>query len=288
MQKEEDDHFCVKTPVIALTANAVAGAREMYLSEGFDTFVSKPINPEKLEKLLVEMLPEDIVTYHKKKVSEDTQNEDEEFPQIDGIDWKYALLHTRDRAVLQATINDYYHLIDAEADNLENLYKQIVENQDTEECREITGEYRIKVHAMKSSAAMIGATDVSGLAKMLEYAARDEDINVIISVTPVFLKQWRAYKELLKPCIEDENPDDTDKMTLDYQMLNEYFKLLESAMEDMDIDTADEIMEQIRKFRYTEDEGKIIDMLGVAVTNIDSEQVTEYVCKFRKYMEEMA
>ena len=286
--KEEDDHFCVKTPVIALTANAVAGAREMYLSEGFDTFVSKPINPEKLEKLLVEMLPDDIVTYHKKKVSEDTQNEDEEFPQIDGIDWEYALLHTRDRAVLQATINDYYHLIDAEADNLENLYKQIVENQDTEECREITGEYRIKVHAMKSSAAMIGATGVSGVAKMLEYAARDEDINVIISVTPVFLKQWRAYKELLKPCIEDESPDDTDKMALDYQMLNEYFKLLESAMEDMDIDTADEIMEQIRKFRYTEDEGKIIDMLGVAVTNIDSEQVTEYVCKFRKYMEEMA
>lgn len=285
--KEEDDHFCVKTPVIALTANAVAGAREMYLSEGFDTFVSKPINPEKLEKLLVEMLPEDIVTYHKKKVSEDKQNEDEEFPQVDGIDWEYALLHTRDRAVLQATINDYYHLIDVEADNLENLYKQIVENQDAEECREITGEYRIKVHAMKSSAAMIGATVVSGLAKMLEYAARDEDINVIISVTPVFLKQWRAYKELLKPCIEEENPDDTDKMTLDYQMLNEYFKLLESAMEDMDIDTADEIMEQIRKFRYTEDEGKIIDMLGVAVTNIDSEQVTECVCKFRKYMEEM-
>ncbi len=46
-----------KIPTIALTANAIAGMREMYLSEGFEDYLSKPINPDELEKLLKQYLP---------------------------------------------------------------------------------------------------------------------------------------------------------------------------------------------------------------------------------------
>lgn len=47
--KKLENSLCQHTPVIALTANAITGAKEMYLAEGFDAFLSKPINPEKLE-----------------------------------------------------------------------------------------------------------------------------------------------------------------------------------------------------------------------------------------------
>lgn len=282
--KQETDHFCCDTPVIALTANAISGAREMYLAEGFDGFVPKPINPEKLEKLLVEKLPKDIIAYEKKEVAQSVQDIGMEFPEIDGIDWEYALLHTKDRNVLQATINDYYQLIEVEAEELEQFWKQIEEETEADKCKEAIQQYRVKVHTMKSSAAMIGAMSLSGVAKMLEYAARDERKDRIAAVTPVFLEQWRSYKELLKPCVEEEI-DNEEKIEIDHQMLEEFLKRLESAIEDMDIDTADEIMEQIRKFQYPDDVLVIIDKLAVAVTNINSEQVADCIQKLRIHME---
>ena len=51
-------------------------------------------------------------------------------------------------------------------------------------------QYRVKVHAMKTSAAMIGALTVSSVAKLLEYAARDEKTDVIKTMHPIFMEQW--------------------------------------------------------------------------------------------------
>ena len=59
--REMTDYPCEKTPVIALTANAVTGAREMYLREGFEDFLAKPVNSEKLERMILDMLPEEKV-----------------------------------------------------------------------------------------------------------------------------------------------------------------------------------------------------------------------------------
>lgn len=286
--KEDTEHYCTETPVIALTANAIAGAREMYLSEGFDSFVSKPINPEKLEKLLMNKLPKDIVVYHKEIVenTQKTENIQEDvrpdLPDIDGIDWEYALLHIKDVEILKSTVKDYYQLLEADANELEEYLKQIEEETEYEKYINAIRQYRIKVHAMKSSAAMIGAVSLSGIAKMLEYSARDEQRDVIIKVTPVFLEQWRSYKGLLKSFAED---DFTEKIAVDYEMLNEYLKLLENAIEDMDIDVADEVMEQIRKFAFSENITETVNKLGVAITNIDAEQVSECIEKIRINME---
>ncbi len=60
-------HPCKNTPVIALTANALSGAKEMYLSEGFDGFLSKPVDPEKLESTIAEWLPEEKIRRQMKK-----------------------------------------------------------------------------------------------------------------------------------------------------------------------------------------------------------------------------
>jgi len=48
---------CANTPIIVLTANAVEGSKEMYLEEGFDGYLSKPIEPEKLNDAIKEFLP---------------------------------------------------------------------------------------------------------------------------------------------------------------------------------------------------------------------------------------
>ena len=54
-----EENLCKMTPVIVLTANTVSGAKEKYIAEGFDGFMSKPLDPDKLEKLLFDILPDD-------------------------------------------------------------------------------------------------------------------------------------------------------------------------------------------------------------------------------------
>ena len=55
--KQLQNNLCADTPVIMLTANAIVGAKEHYLAEGFEDFLAKPIVQEKLEKIMVHWMP---------------------------------------------------------------------------------------------------------------------------------------------------------------------------------------------------------------------------------------
>jgi len=280
--KQMTESMCDGVPVIALTANAITGAKEMYLSKGFDAFLAKPIVPEKLEQMITEMLPCELVSYDNSKMEgqvSENRNEiqalTEDFlPAVEGIDWNYGLLHLKDAKLLKDTVEDFYRTIDSEADTLEKWYQKI------EDSEEALNQYRIKVHGMKSSAALIGAASLSGVAKLLEYAARDERMEVIHSVTPVFLEDWRSYKEKLKNCLPEEEKQSIEDMSIIIALLVD----LNKAMEDMDIDASDEIMEQIRQYEYEEEMQQFVDELSTAVVNLDSEHVTALVEKMEEQL----
>lgn len=282
LMKSETDHFCIETPVIALTANAISGAREMYLSEGFDSFISKPVDPEKLENLLMEKLPPDKITYQKKGNDCNTPTANSCLCQIDGIDWEYALLHTKDQNVLMNTLKDYYAMIDSEAAALNHILLQLIQAKEEPDISEALRQYRIKVHAMKSSAALIGAVSLSGVAKLLEYAARDGCSEELCLLTPMFLKQWNSYKKLLKPCIGETS---ILQKPADNTILSDDLDRLLHAMEDMDIDTADEIISHLKTFSYIDEMAIIIDDLSTAVMNIDGTKATDCIQKLKAMME---
>lgn len=282
--KDEPDHFCVGVPVIALTANAISGAREMYISEGFDAFISKPVDPVKLEQLLMDHLPEEKITYRKKENGENRAKTECALPQIDGIDWEYALLHTKDQEVLRSSVRDYHAMIGSEADLLEEMYHRICGEESPVQMHTSFEQYRIKVHAMKSSAALIGAVGLSGMAKILEYAARDERRDAIISMNGLFLEEWRSYKERLMPLLsEDESTDKAEVKTeeADPAWLLEKLDNLQAAMEDVDIDTADEIMKELKQYRYTDPVAEVVEKLETAVMNIDAQKTEEYIQKIK-------
>ena len=122
---------CKDTPIVVLTANAVSGAKEAYLAEGFDDFLSKPIVPDKLETMILKMLPEELlqtVAQSTQKLQEQTDDSKmrlEDLPVIEGLDWNYAWLHLPDMELLALTVKAFYDQIDTAADCLEQAYKQI-------------------------------------------------------------------------------------------------------------------------------------------------------------------
>lgn len=288
--REWKDYPCQSTPVIALTANAVTGAREMYLNEGFQNFLSKPVNPEKMEKMIMELLPKEKVIYEQAEagVSEEKIGENTEetvLPELEGIDWNYAKLYCRDIAILKDTVQQFYQTMETEAAHLERFLAQFGQLAETDS--EALGPFRIKVHSMKNAAAMIGAVSLSGLAKMLEYAARDGKIDVIENITPVFLQEWGNMKEILKSIVQTEDSNE-NKEEPDYELTKELLRLLRNAIEEMDVDAADEIIRQLKRFAYSESiMTGVMENLILAVTNLDEEQVSVWTDKFEQELEEM-
>ena len=277
-------------PIYVLTANAVSGAKELYLEEGFDGFISKPIVSSKLEQAIRDALPPEKLKSYEPSDEYDgvtetiSSSEDEEkarvlekLPDVDGLDWEYAWLHIPYEDVLGLTINTFRETIDSQADKLDKMYADMCEAADDDSMQAALKEYRILVHSMKGSSAMLGIVPLAGMAKMLEYAARDKETERIKSLHGTFITEWRSYKEKLKGVFatEDEAENIEAKEAADEGMTLAMLAMLEQAMDDFDVDAADEVAGKLASYSYDKETAELIEKLVAAVKNLDQYEAFE-------------
>ncbi len=272
--KENTNGPCADTPIFILTANAVTGAREQYLSEGFDGFLSKPIVSENLEAAIRQTLPDELLLPPEKQPDEPLRTNPlpENLPPVNGLDWNFAWLHLPDEEILRQTVKDFYHSLAPNAKKLDHLFHNLPEH-DTIEL------YRITVHSMKSSASTIGIIPLAGMAQTLESAARDNDLETIRALHPVFITTWSSYLEYLAGVfdIPDKNHDGEELEYADKSILFALFDLLAPALEDFDMDTVDEILEKMNHYRYDPSIEEDIQTLMDAARDMDEDTVTRII-----------
>ena len=262
VMKKMEDYPSKDTPVVILTANAIAGAREQYLKEGFQAFLSKPIDFQELDEIIEELLDKKLIHHVKRAVlqEEEISINTSELPMIDGLDWGYAATHFKDEETMLKTVKLFAASIEYEAKELEGLSLE----SELEEGRK---KYCTKVHSMKSSAAIIGIIPLSGMAKVLEDAARNNECDVISQMTPIFLKKWREYKEHLK---EFSNTASGTKSAAKYrEQVEEIFLKIKEAAEDMDIDALDGALAKLEEYKFEGEQAESFEKIKEAVINLD-------------------
>ncbi len=174
-----DGNYYKEVPIIALTANAIAGTREMFLKEGMNDFLAKPIEMKDLHSILAKWLPEE------KQIPSDGKVTSSEFgssASIEGLNVEYALsMLGNNMAIYQSVLQIYCK------DGVEklNVIKEYLD------ARDIAG-FRIEIHAMRSASASIGALALSDQARKLEEAAVGVDWNFIDKHSPKFLNDLSA------------------------------------------------------------------------------------------------
>lgn len=283
----KSEHKCKDTPVIILTANAVAGAKEHYLEEGFTDYLSKPINSQKLEHMLQRYLPQDLVQIvnadeaGEALLAEESDfviQEEESLPDLAEFDWNVAREYFSDNEMLKQTIQDIYRSMDANMERLKQWHDEFAMEESSkeelpEEAKAALDNYRVLVHAIKSNMAMVGALLLSKLARLLEVAALEGNISRIRQVHPVFMEEMQAHKQRM----EIFAADDVEKQEMDVMEVLVTLDFLKQSLEDRDYNIADELMEKLNSFLYEGTVQEKMDVLAEQIFNLQSEEAIETI-----------
>lgn len=212
-------------PVIALTANTVSGAREMFRSEGFTEFVPKPIERTVLERVLRKVLPKSCIRYSAGPTDKNLTADDLVSASVEPIPETLEIKSEPDECTSNQTTDNLpaapsggpailYDRLDQAGINVElglnycggeddfylEMLRMFCAQSETKRAEIVSlyenadwAEYAVKVHALKSTSLTIGAEGLSAQAKELELAGKRDDAAYISEHHPALL---RAYDEL--------------------------------------------------------------------------------------------
>lgn len=256
-----------KLPIIALTANAMVDARKEFLNAGMNGFVAKPIDFARICNQLKLWLPKDLVRdvpkeEAKKLLADDLSDREiqPEDPQM-GFSFEEGVNHCGSKAALMKTIRIFYRTIDSKANKIEQCLKE-----------GLISDYVIEVHALKSSALLIGAVPLSEAAKELEDYGKQGKTEVLEEKTPDVLTMYRDLKNILRPYAEKE--EDAKKEFSDGEWITA-LQQIHQCIEQFDLDGVDQIMEQLEEYQVPECIRESMDQLRVYVADVSMEEIME-------------
>lgn len=261
MLREKEGEYYKKLPIIALTANAINNAKEMFLREGMNDFIAKPIEISDIAAKIKRWLPAAKVKNEKDSAAVEQPPADE-LPVIVGIDVKAGIANSGTPELYNKILGVYYASIEKKADLIEKY-----------EAESDIQAYTIEVHALKSSARLIGAAELSELAARLEKCGHDRELGPIREQTAELLRRYREQLELLAPYCQVSEEIAESEVTPD--QLRESLTALYEALDDFNINTARELMDELKHYKLDERESELRGRLDDAVDAVEYDQAAE-------------
>ena len=255
--------------IVALTANAVVGQTEMFLNNGFDDFVSKPIDIRQLNvvlnKLIRDEYPPDVVKAAHRQMDAGQMNAAEKRyaagvkkPSQTYPDPRFLEVFTRDATKSIAALSAVSEKRRAYNENDMRTYI-------------------INIHGIKSALSNIGQSELSAFAFRLEQAGRAWDTDVISSETPVFLDSLRVLVEEITPK-EKDNGDKTEDE--DRAFLREKLLEIKAACGTYDKKTAKDLLTELKKKTWSKQTRELLGVISELLLHSDFDEAANIVDKF--------
>ncbi|MCL2045063.1 MAG: ATP-binding protein [Oscillospiraceae bacterium] len=220
-------------PVVALTANAVKGQKEVFLTHGFDGFVSKPIDVRELNTVL-------------KKFIRDKQPPEV----IDAARRESLIIKNSDEATTQISTSIPDRLAEAfmlDAQRTKEILQELMDKSGALTQEDLEA-YTTATHGIKSALANIGELELSEFAAKLEQAGKSGMKTMIFTETPTFIDKLNMVIEMQIPLMIDDGYDDLEDGNL--TLLHSSMLTIRDACESLDRKTVKDIVNLLQETKW--------------------------------------
>ena len=258
--------------IIVLTADAIKGARESLIKQGFDEYLGKPINVAQLERLFHRYMPADRITYEDTNTPCTSSGLPAIEAKLPGIDVDLGISNCGGK------FEDYLKILKITFDYGE---KQLEELKDAWK----NGDYEtyiIKIHSIKSTSLNIGARGLSAMARSQEEEGRAGNFAYIDKHMQEFQDDGRKILAVIKDLLIEHNIiadstaiNDTDVEELEETMLLRLYKNIERCIDQFDFAKVFEILEEIKKYKVPDKHKEILSKLDTLMEDLDVDAIKE-------------
>jgi len=249
IRQEIDSEYARTVPIIALTANAVIGSKEMFLQSGFQAFISKPIDTMQLDAVIRQWIQD------KNSETKETMppkalrarqaigaNLETAAPawEIEGLNFNKGLARFGgNMATYLGIVSSYVHYTPASLAKIRTVTPETL------------ADYAVVMHGIKGSSRNFDAETVGNLAENLERAARAGDFAFVQEHNPFFIETTEKLLTALSSKLKVSTSKKPSKDKPDPAVLAD----LRQACETFDIDQMDRAMKLLTGYEYSSEDG---------------------------------
>lgn len=274
--KEIKDGPNQATPIICLTANAILGAKDYYINEGFDAYLTKPIDPAMLEEMILHFLPKDKVIQTTREYVDKNKGKSDDDAELLVPIYERGDIDVDKGIQNNGSIRSYLSILDMFLVHIDDSAREIDALYQEKDIKN----YTIKVHAVKSTARMVGAINLGEEAQELENACKQNDFKYISQHHEIFIENYKSFRNLKNKISEQTiqvHEAAGKKPVADAGVMNKMFQDLKAAADNLDTVRIEEVFDEMAAYKIPDSDVELFNKIKEAADGFEYSSIVELI-----------